>query len=319
MRRAKISIIGAGNVGSATAHWCAAAELGNIVLLDLPVMTTIPKGKALDLSQACPIMHFDNRIVGTSRYADTAESDVIVVSAGMPRKPGMTRDDLMATNARIISAVAHEIKQTSPNAVVIVVTNPLDAMVHRFWEITKFPTQRVMGQAGVLDTARFCAFISAELGISVEDVAAMVLGGHGDTMVPLPRYTSVCGIPITQLIRPPRLAEIIQRTRDGGGEIVSLLKTGAYSAPGAATAKMVEAIVHDKKRLIPCSAYCDKEYGIGGYFVGVPVVLGSSGVEQIIEVELSETEQAAFKKSIEAVKTLVETMGQVLAKPAVAV
>jgi malate dehydrogenase len=319
MRRPKISIVGAGNVGSATAHWCAAAELGDIVLLDLPVMTTIPKGKALDLSQACPIMGFDNRILGTSRYADTADSDVVVVAAGMPRKPGMSRDDLLATNARIISSVAHEIKQTSPGAVVIVVTNPLDAMVHRFWEVTGFPTQRVMGQAGVLDTARFCAFISVELGISVEDVAAMVLGGHGDTMVPLPRYTSVCGIPVNQLIRPQRLAEIIQRTRDGGGEIVSLLKTGAYYAPGAATAKMVEAVVHDKKRLIPCSAYCDKEYGVGGCFVGVPVVLGSSGVEQIIEVELTESEQAAFKKSVEAVRTLIESMRQVLAKPAVLV
>jgi malate dehydrogenase len=318
VRRAKISIIGAGNVGAATAHWCAAAELGDIVLVDIPQTTTMPKGKALDLYQACPIMGYDSRIMGTNRYADTADSDIVVITAGMPRKPGMSRDDLLAVNAKVVSAVAQEIKHTSPNAIIIVVTNPLDAMVQRVWQVTRFAPQRVMGQAGVLDTARFRAFIAAELGVSVEDVAAMVLGGHGDTMVPLTSYTSVGGIPVTQLIRPQRLAEIVDRTRDGGAEIVSLLKTGAYYAPGAATAKMVEAIILDKKRVIPASAYCEKEYGVGGYFVGVPVVLGTEGVERIIEVDLPSSDRAAFQNSVEAVKKLVEAMGRLMAKPAVA-
>jgi malate dehydrogenase len=311
MRRAKISIIGAGNVGATTAHWCAAAELGNIVLLDIPQTGTMPKGKALDLLQAGPIMGYDAAIVGTTRYADTAQSDVVVITAGIPRKPGMSRDDLLQTNARIVGSVAHEVKQTSPEAIVIVVSNPLDAMVQRALQVTRFAPQRVIGQAGVLDTARFRTFLAAELGVSIEDVSAMLLGGHGDTMVPLPSCTCVGGIPIGQLIRPQRLAELIQRTRDGGAEIVSLLKTGsAYYAPAAATAQMVEAIVRDKKRLIPCAAYCDQEYGVGGYYVGVPVILGAGGVERIIEVELTEAEQAAFQKSVDAVKGLVETMAR---------
>jgi malate dehydrogenase len=311
MKRAKISIIGAGNVGATTAHWCAAAELGDIVLLDIPQTGAMPKGKALDLAQAGPIMGYDAQIVGTTRYADTAGSDVVVITAGIPRKPGMSRDDLLQTNAKIVGAVAHEIKQTSPEAAVIVVSNPLDAMVQRALQVTGFPPRRVIGQAGVLDTARFRAFIAAELGVSVEDVSAMLLGGHGDTMVPLPSCTCVGGIPVGQLIGPERLAELIQRTRDGGAEIVSLLKTGsAYYAPAAATAQMVEAIVRDKKRLIPCAAYCDREYGVGGYYVGVPVILGAGGVERIIEVELSEAERAAFQKSVDSVKGLVETMAR---------
>ena len=309
MKRAKISIIGAGNVGATTAHWCAAAELGDIVLVDIPQTGDMPKGKALDLAQAGPIMGYDAEIVGTTDYADTVRSDVVVITAGIPRKPGMSRDDLLATNARIVGAVAAEIKQTSPQAIVIVVSNPLDAMVQRAWQVTGFPPQRVMGQAGVLDSARFRTFIARELGVSVEDVSAMLLGGHGDTMVPLPSCTCVGGIPVTQLIRPERLAELIQRTRDGGAEIVSLLKTGsAYYAPAAATAQMVEAIVRDKKRLVPCAAYCDKEYGVGGYYVGVPVILGAGGVERVVEVELSLSERAAFQKSVDAVKGLVETM-----------
>jgi malate dehydrogenase len=311
MRRAKISIIGAGNVGATTAHWCAAAELGDIVLLDIPQTGTKPQGKSLDLAEAGPIMGYDARIAGTTDYADTAESDVVVITAGIPRKPGMSRDDLLQTNARIVGSVAQEIKQTSPNASIIVVSNPLDAMVQRALQVTGFPPRRVMGQAGVLDTARFRAFIAMELGVSVEDVSAMLLGGHGDTMVPLPSCTCVGGIPIAQLIRPERLAELIQRTRDGGAEIVSLLKTGsAYYAPSAASAQMVEAIVRDKKRLIPCAAYCDREYGVGGYYVGVPVILGAEGVEKIIELELSETERIEFQKSVDAVKELVAVMAK---------
>ncbi len=311
MKRAKITIIGAGNVGATTAHWCAAAELGDVVLLDIPQTENMPKGKALDLFQAGPIMDFDAHITGTTNYDDTAGSDVVVITAGIPRKPGMSRDDLLNTNARIVAAVSAEIRQSSPEAIVIVVSNPLDAMVQRAWQVTGFPPQRVLGQAGVLDTARFRAFLALELNVSVEDVSAMLLGGHGDTMVPLASCASVGGIPVSNLIAPERLAEIIQRTRDGGAEIVSLLKTGsAYYAPAAASAQMVEAIVRDKKRLIPCAAYCDKQYGVGGFYVGVPVILGAAGVERIIELQLSESEQAAFQKSVDAVKGLVATMAR---------
>jgi malate dehydrogenase len=309
MRRAKISIVGAGNVGATTAHWCAAQELGDIVLVDIPATEDMPKGKALDLRQAGPVMLFDSNVVGTTGYAETKDSDVVVITAGIPRKPGMSRDDLLGTNAKIMTAVCNEIKKTSPNAVVIVVSNPLDAMVQRAQQVTGFPPQRVVGQAGVLDTARYRTFLAMELGVSVEDISALLMGGHGDTMVPLPSCTSVGGIPVTQLIKPERLAEIIDRTAKGGAEIVSLLKTGsAYYAPAAATAQMVEAIVRDKKRLIPCAAYCDKEYGVGGYYVGVPVVLGTNGVERIIELKLTESEQAAFRKSVDAVKELVKAM-----------
>jgi malate dehydrogenase len=269
MRRAKITIVGAGNVGATCAHWCAAAELGDVVLVDIPATEDMPKGKALDLMQASPIMGFDANIVGATSYEPTAGSDVVVITAGIPRKPGMSRDDLLATNAKIVSSVATEVKRTSPEAIIIVVSNPLDAMVQRVFQVSGFPAQRVMGQAGVLDTARFRTFLAMELGVSVEDVTALLMGGHGDTMVPLPSCTSVGGIPVTRLLSPERLAEIVQRTRDGGAEIVKLLKTGsAYYAPAAATAQMVEAIVRDKKRLIPCAAYCDKEYGVGGYYVG---------------------------------------------------
>ena len=315
MKRAKISIIGAGNVGATTAHWCAAAELGDIALLDIPQTETMPRGKALDLAQAGPIMGYDAQITGTTDYADTANSDVVVITAGIPRKPGMSRDDLLQTNARIVGSVALEIKRTSPDAILIVVSNPLDAMVQRALQVTGFAPERVMGQAGVLDTARFRTFIAMELGVSIEDVSAMLLGGHGDTMVPLPRCTSVGGIPITELICPERLAELIQRTRDGGAEIVSLLKTGsAYYAPAAASAQMVEAIVRDKKRLLPCAAYCDREYGVSGYYVGVPVILGAGGVERIIELELTDAERAAFQKSVDSVKGLVATMAKLAAR-----
>jgi malate dehydrogenase len=313
LKRPKISIIGAGNVGATTAHWCAAAELGDIVLVDIPQTGDMPKGKALDLYQAAPIMDFDARIIGTTDYAETTGSDVVVITAGVPRKPGMSRDDLLATNARIVGAVAEQVKRLSPTALVIVVSNPLDAMVQRAWQVTGFPPERVMGQAGVLDTARFRAFVAMELGVSIEDVSAMLLGGHGDTMVPLLSCASVGGIPLTQLMRSDRLAEIVERTRNGGAEIVGLLKTGsAYYAPAAATAQMVEAIVRDKKRLIPCAAYCQKEYGVGGYYVGVPVILGMGGVERVIEIALSESERAGFQKSVDAVKGLVEAMARLV-------
>lgn len=314
MRRAKITIIGAGNVGATCAHWCAAAELGDIVLLDIPQTEDMPRGKALDLMQASPIMGFDSRIIGTNDYADSANSDVIVVTAGIPRKPGMSRDDLLATNAKIVTSVAEQIKVTSPNAVVIVVSNPLDAMVQQMWKVTGFDSSKVLGQAGVLDTARYRTFLAMELGVSVEDISALLMGGHGDTMVPMPSCTSVGGIPVTQLIPATRLDEIVDRTRKGGAEIVSLLKTGsAYYAPAAACTQMVEAIVRDKKRLIPVAALCNSEYGVGGYYVGVPVILGSGGVEKIIELELTPTEKAAFQFSVDAVKSLVATMDGLLA------
>jgi malate dehydrogenase len=311
MGRAKISIIGAGNVGATTAHWCAAAELGDIVLLDVPQVEGMPRGKALDLMQSSPIMGFDAAITGTNDYADTAGSDVVVVTAGIARKPGMSRDDLLSTNAKIVGAVAEQISATSPDAVIIVVSNPLDAMVQRCWQVSGFPPRRVIGQAGVLDTARYRTFLAMELGVSVEDVSALLMGGHGDTMVPMPSCTSVGGIPVTRLIKRERLDEIVDRARNGGAEIVGLLKTGsAYYAPAAATTQMVEAVLRDKKRLIPCAAYCDKEYGVGGFYVGVPVILGAGGVERIVELTLEPEEQAAFLKSVAAVKELVAAMAK---------
>ena len=285
-----------------------------MVLLDIPATEGMPAGKALDLFQAAPIMGFDSRLTGTTDWAATAGSDVVVVTAGIARKPGMSRDDLLSTNARIVGDVAAKIRDTSPEAIVIVVSNPLDAMVQRTFQVTGFPAARVMGQAGILDTARYRAFLAMELGVSVEDIAAMLLGGHGDTMVPIPSCTSVGGIPVTQLIRPERLAEIVDRTRTGGAEIVGLLKTGsAYYAPAAATTQMVEAIVRDKKRLVPVAAYCDKEYGVGGYFVGVPVILGSGGVERVIELDLLPAERAGLDKSVAAVKELVAAMDRLTA------
>jgi malate dehydrogenase len=288
--------------------------LGDIVLLDIPQTETMPAGKALDLLEAGPIVGFDSNILGTTDYSDTADSDVVVITAGLPRKPGMSRDDLLKTNATIVSSVSEEIRNSSPQAMVIVVSNPLDAMVQQAQKITGYPHHRVMGQAGVLDTARYRAFLAKELGVSVEDVQAMLMGGHGDTMVPLRSCTSVGGIPVSQLLPAERLEEIIERTRKGGGEIVALLKTGsAYYAPAAATAQMVEAIVRDKKRLLPMAAYCDSEYGVGGYYVGVPAVLGAGGVERIVEIALNEKEQLEFQNSVDAVKQLVVTMDQLLA------
>jgi len=310
MKRPKITIVGAGNVGATTAHWCATAELGDIVLVDILEGGDIARGKALDLAQAAPLVGFDSVLTGMSSYEETAGSDVVVITAGLPRKPGMTRDELLEINAGVITSIAEQIRDTSPNAVVIVVTNPLDAMTQRTLQATGFAPCRVVGQAGVLDTARFRTFLAMELGVSVKDVSAMLLGGHGDTMVPLTSCAAVSGIPVAQLVKPQRLAEIIQRTRDGGAEVVGLLKTGGYCAPAAATMQMVEAVVRDKKRLMPCSAYCDKEYGVGGYCVGVPVILGAGGVERVVEIEMTAEERAGFQKSVEAVKQLVQRMAQ---------
>ncbi len=313
MRRAKISIIGAGNVGATCAHWAAAKELGDIVLLDIPEINgqpnTAPAGKALDLYESTPVEGVDSKITGTTDYADTRDSDVVIVTAGIPRKPGMSRDDLIATNTGIVKEVASKVAAQSPKAVLIVVSNPLDAMVYVAWKASGFAPHQVIGQAGILDAARYRSFLAAEVGCSVEDVHALLLGGHGDDMVPLPRYTFAGGIPITQLVKPERLAQIVQRARDGGAEIVKLLRTGsAYYAPAAATVAMAESIIKDKKRILPCAAYCDKQYGVGGYFVGVPCVLGSGGVERIIEIELDEDEKKAFATSVDHVKELVKAV-----------
>ncbi|HSV15032.1 MAG TPA: malate dehydrogenase [Tepidisphaeraceae bacterium] len=307
MRRAKISIIGAGNVGATAAHWAAAKELGDIVLIDIPQVEGMPQGKALDLYEASPIEGFDAKITGATTYEPSANSDVVIVTAGVARKPGMSRDDLININTGIVKSVAENVAKHSPNAVMIVVSNPLDVMVYVAWKASGFPTKRVIGQAGVLDTARYRSFLAAEIGCSVEDVQALLLGGHGDDMVPLARYTFAGGIPITQLVKKERLDQIVQRARDGGAEIVKLLKTGsAYYAPAAATVQMAEAIIKDKKRILPCAAYCEKEYGIGGYFVGVPCVLGTDGVERVIEIELDENERKMFQSSVDHVKELVK-------------
>jgi malate dehydrogenase len=313
MKRAKITIIGAGNVGATCAHWAAAKELGDIVLVD--IVEGMPQGKALDLYEAAPIEGFDVTVTGANDYVATADSDIIVVTSGIPRKPGMSRDQLLETNVKIVAQVTAQAATLSPDAVLIVVSNPLDAMVYTAHQVSGFPTQRVLGQAGVLDAARYRAFIAAEVGCSVEDVSAMLLGGHGDDMVPLPRYTSVGGIPVTQLIGPGKLDDIVTRTRNGGAEIVNLLKTGsAYYAPSAATIAMVESIVRDKHRVLPCAAYCDEEYGIGGYFVGVPCVLGRNGVERVLEIELDAHEKQMFAASVQHVKELCEATKKFLPK-----
>jgi len=304
MRRAKITIIGAGNVGATCAHWAAAKELGDIVLLD--IVEGLPQGKGLDLREASPIERFDLDIVGTNDYADTAGSDVVIITSGIARKPGMSRDDLMSTNMKIVRAVTAEAVKQSPDAVCIVVSNPLDAMVHATWKASGLPTARVVGQAGVLDTARYRTFIAMELNCSVADITAVLLGGHGDDIVLLPRYTSVGGIPVTELIPKARLDAIVERTRKGGGEIVNLLKTGsAYYAPAAATVQMAEAVIKDKRRILPCAAYCDGEYGVGGNFVGVPCILGKGGVERVVELDLTPEERAMFDVSVGHVKELV--------------
>jgi len=311
MRRAKISIIGAGNVGATCAHWAAAKELGDIVLLDIPDRAGVAKGKALDLLCCGPIEEFDSRVTGTGDYADTAGSDVVVVTAGLPRKPGMSRDDLIATNVKIVKEVSAQVAKHSPNAVMIVVSNPLDAMVYTAWKASGFPTNRILGQAGALDVARFRAFLAMELGCSIEDIQALLLGGHGDDMVPLPRFTSVHGIPIDMLLSKEKIEACVQRAKVGGGEIVQLMGTSAYYAPASGTIQMVEAIVKDKKRILPCAAYCEDAFGVApgqkgkGYFVGVPCVLGTGGMERVVEVKLDGDESKLMAESIQHVKDLV--------------
>src|SRR5579875_2108487 len=305
--RKKVTIVGAGNVGATAAHWIASKELADVVLID--VVEGIPQGKGLDLLEAMPIEKRDSHIIGTNDYADTANSDIVVITAGIPRKPGMSRDDLLATNYKIMSDVVGKVVAVSPNCIIIVVSNPLDAMAQTAFRQSKFPRNRVIGMAGVLDSARFRTFIAEELKVSVENVTAFVLGGHGDTMVPLPRYSTVAGIPITELMDEATVARLVQRTRDGGAEIVKHLKTGsAYYAPSAAAVEMVEAILKDKKKILPCAAYLEGEYGIKGLYVGVPCKLGARGIEQIIEIKLQAEEKAALEKSASAVRELVEIL-----------
>ena len=305
--RNKVTIVGSGNVGATAAHWIASKELADVVLID--IIEGVPQGKGLDLLEAMPIEKRDSAILGTNDYADTANSDIVVITAGIPRKPGMSRDDLLNTNYKIMSDVVGKVVHNSPNCILIIVSNPLDAMAQAAYKISGFPRERVIGMAGILDSARFRTFIAAELKVSVENVTAFVLGGHGDTMVPLPRYSTVAGIPITELIAKDHLDALVQRTRDGGAEIVKYLKTGsAYYAPSAAATEMVEAILKDKKKILPCAAYLDGEYGIKGLYVGVPVKLGSKGIEQIIEIKLTAEEKAALDKSAASVKELVSVI-----------
>ena len=301
----RITVVGAGNVGATAAQGLARRELAREVVM-IDIMEGIPQGKGLDQWESAPIEGFDARVKGTNNYADTANSDLVVITAGIARKPGMSREDLLNTNAGIVRSVSQQVKATSPNSIIIMVSNPLDVMAHVAMQTTGFPRERVIGMAGVLDTARYRSFIALELDISVEDIQALVLGGHGDTMVPLASYTTVSGIPLTQLLSRDRIDALVDRARTGGAEIVSLLKTGsAYYAPAAATVQMVEAIVRDKKRILPCSAWLQGEYGMRDLFLGVPCKLGRNGLERVLEVELTQEERAALAKSADAVR---ETM-----------
>jgi malate dehydrogenase len=307
MARNKVTVIGAGNVGATTAQRVAEAGIADVVLVD--IVEGLPQGKGLDLAEAAPVVGHDARITGTNDYAATAGSDVIVVTSGHARQPGMSRDDLLAKNAGIVRAVVEASAAQSPNAVLIVVTNPLDAMCHVAMKASGFPRERVLGMAGVLDSARFRTFIAEELGVSVADTHAFVLGGHGDTMVPLPRYSTVAGIPITDLLPAERIAALVERTANGGAEIVALLKTGsAFYAPAASTFAMVEAVLLDRRRVLPCAVYLHGEYGVDGLFVGVPVVLGAGGMQRVIEITLTAEERVAFDRSAAAVRELVEKL-----------
>lgn len=301
MAKKKISIIGAGFVGATAAHWAAEKELGDVVLVD--ILEGIPQGKALDLFQASPVEGFDAKVIGSNGYEETIDSDVVIVTSGVPRKPGMSREDLLEINKKIIGLVVAEVVKKSPQAILIMVTNPLDTMTYLAFKRSGLPKQRVMGMAGILDTARFKAFIAMELNVSVEDIQALLLGGHGDEMVPLPRYTTISGIPLSQLLPKETIDRLVDRTRKGGGEIVNLLKTGsAFYAPSAAAIQMTEAILKDKKRILPCCVYLDGEYGLKDICFGVPVKLGANGVESIIELQLTEEEKKLVAKSAESVK-----------------
>ncbi len=305
--RKKVTIIGAGFVGSTCAHWIAAKELADVVLVD--IAEGIPQGKGLDLLEAGPIEGFDVNIVGKNGYEETKDSDVVILTSGAPRKPGMSREDLLSINAKITSENIQAVTKTSPNAHIIIVNNPMDTMAYLAYKVSGFPRERVMGQGGVLDAGRYRTFIAQEAGVSVEDVQAMLMGGHGDEMVPLPRYTTISGIPVTEFIGQDRLNAIVERTKKGGGEIVQLLKTGsAYYAPSAATVQMAEAILKDKKRILPASAFLQGEYGVNGIFFGVPVRLGAGGIEQIIELPLTEEEQAGVQKSAALVQDSINAL-----------
>jgi malate dehydrogenase len=307
MARKKVSIVGAGNVGATAGQRIADKQIADVVLID--IVEGVPQGKALDLAESGPIEGYDCRLTGTNNYNDTANSDIVVITAGIPRKPGMSRDDLLKTNYGIVKAVTEQVVKNSPNSVIIVVSNPLDAMVQTAFRVSKFSKNRVIGMAGVLDSARFRTFIGMELNVSVENIHAFVLGGHGDTMVPLPRYSTVAGIPITELLPKETIDRIVQRTREGGAEIVSYLKTSAWYAPASAIVEMVDAILKDRKKILPCAAYLEGEYGISGLYVGVPVKLGQRGIEQVIEINLTLEERAALQKSAAAVKELVDVIG----------
>ena len=303
----KVSVIGSGNVGATAARSIADKELADVVILD--ILEGIPQGKALDMLEACPVEGSDARVLGTNDYADTVESDIVIITAGLARKPGMSRDDLLQKNHAIIKSVTEQVVKYSPNCIIVPVTNPLDAMCQVVYRVSGFPRERVIGMAGVLDSARMRTFIAQELNVSVENTHAFVLGGHGDTMVPLPRYSTVAGIPITELMAPERVEAIVTRTAGGGAEIVKLLGSGsAYYAPGSAVVEIVEAILKDKKKILPCAAFLQGEYGISDLFVGVPVKLGAAGLEEIIQITLSDDEQAALLKSAEAVRELVQAI-----------
>ena len=309
MARDKVTVIGAGNVGATTAQRIAEAGLADVVLID--IVEGLPQGKGLDLAEAAPVVAHDANVVGTNDYADTAGSDVIVVTSGLARQPGMSRDDLLTKNAGIVRSVVESAAAVSPDSIIVVVTNPLDAMCHVAMDASGFPRERVIGMAGVLDSARFRTFIARELGVSVEDTHAFVLGGHGDTMVPLSRYSTVAGVPITELLPADRVRALEERTANGGAEIVGLLKTGsAFYAPAAGAFEMVEAILLDRKRVLPCAVRLQGEFGVDGLFVGVPVVLGRSGMERVFEIDLTDGERAAFQRSADAVRELVEVLAR---------
>jgi malate dehydrogenase len=313
MARSKVTIVGAGNVGATTAHWIVSKELADVVLVD--IVEGVPQGKALDLAESAPVMGFDLSITGVTTYEASADSDVVVITAGVPRKKDPvtgkypSRDELVKTNQKIVGEVAQQVAKYSPNAVLVIVSNPLDAMCHVVLNESGFPSERVIGQAGALDTARYKTFLAMELGVSVNDIHGIVLGGHGDTMVPLPRHTSVAGIPVRELIAEDKLQEIIQRTRNGGGEIVSLLGVSAWYAPAAGTVEMVESILKDQKRVIPSAVLLNGQYGYNGLYIGVPAVLGAKGVERIIEMELNDEEKAMLAVSADAVKSVVNILG----------
>ena len=303
----KVAVVGAGNVGATAAQRLAEKDLCDVVLVD--IIEGVPQGKALDLTEAAPIEKHDAHLTGANAYDASAGSDIVIITAGIPRKPGMSRDDLISTNAGIMKTVTEQVTKLSPDSIIIVVSNPLDAMCHVAFDASGFPKERVMGMAGVLDSARFRAFISMELNVSVENTHAFVLGGHGDTMVPLPRYSTVAGIPITELMPPDRVEAIVERTRNGGAEIVSLLKTGsAYYAPASAAVEMAESILKDKKKVLPCAVYLEGEYGLNDLFIGVPVKLGAGGIEEIVEIKLTDEENAALLKSADAVQELKDVL-----------